>query len=106
MQNRKDKRMTLADAVSEYVQDGCSVAFGAMVGREPMAVSYEIVRQRKKDLTYITDTTVDAADVMIAGGCLTKMECAYIWVGVVGSALNYRRAKEEGIPSFLKTEEY
>lgn len=106
MQSKKDKRMKLEDAVGEFVKDGCSVAFGAMVGREPMAVSYEIVRQRKKDLTYITDTTVDAADILIAGDCLKKIECAYIWVGVVGSALNYRRAKEEGIPSFIKTEEY
>ena len=106
MPNRKDKRINLKDAVDEFVKDGGSVSFGAMVGREPMAVSYEIVRQRKKNLTYITDTSVDAADVLIAGGCLKKIECAYIWVGVVGSGLNYRRAKEEGIPSHIKTEEY
>ena len=106
MRDRKDKRMTLEDAVSEFVTDGCSVAYGAIAGREPMAVSYEIVRQKKRDLTHITDTTVDAAEILIAGGCLKKVECAYIWVGVVGSGLNYRRAMEKGIPNYLETEEY
>ena len=106
MRDRKDKRMTLEDAVSEFVTDGCSVAYGAIAGREPMAVSYEIVRQGKKNLTHVTDTTVDAAEILIAGGCLKKVECAYIWVGVVGSGLNYRRAMEKGIPSYLETEEY
>ena len=106
MRDRKDKRMSLEDAVHEYVQDGSSVAYGAMAGREPMAVSYELVRQKKKDLVFITDTTVDAAEILIAGGCLKKVECAYIWVGVVGSGLNYRRSMEEGIPHYLETEEY
>jgi len=106
MRDRKDKRMSLEDAVHEYVKDGCSVTYGAMAGREPTAVSYELVRQRKKDLVLITDTTVDAAEILIAGGCLKKVECAYIWVGVVGSGLNYRRAIEEGVPHYLETEEY
>ena len=79
---------------------------GAIAGREPMAVSYEIVRQKKRNLTHVTDTTVDAAEMLIAGGCVSKVECAYIWVGVVGSGLNYRRAVEKGIPNHIETEEY
>jgi len=106
MKDRKDKRMSLSEAVAEFVQDGCSFAFGAIAGREPMAVSYEIVRQKKKNLTHVTDTTVDAAEILIAGGTLKKLECAYIWIGVVGSGLNYRRALEKGIPNELETEEY
>lgn len=106
MQDGKDKRMTLEDAVREYVHDGCSMAYGAMAGREPMAVSYEMVRQKKRDITFITDTTVDAAEILIAGGCLKKVECSYIWIGVVGSGHNYRRAVEKGIPGHLETEEY
>jgi len=106
MANAGSKVMTLEEAVSRFVTDGCSVAYGAVAGREPMAVSYEIVRQRKKDLTHITDTTIDAAEVLIAGGSLKKLECAYIWIGVVGSGHNYRRAMEEGIPHYLEIEEY
>jgi glutaconate CoA-transferase subunit A len=106
MPNAGSKVMTLAEAVSRFVTDGCSVAYGAVAGREPMAVSYEIVRQRKRDLTHITDTTIDAAEVLIAGGSVRKVECAYIWIGVVGSGHNYRRAMEKGIPHYLETEEY
>ncbi len=106
MTNKKNKIMTLADAVHEFVKDGSSVAYGAIAGREPMAVSYELVRQKKRDLTHVTDTTIDAAEILIAGGCLRKVECAYIWIGVVGSGHNYRRAVEKGIPSYLETEEY
>ena len=106
MKGKSDKVMSLEEAVSRYVTDGCSVAYGAIAGREPMAVSYEIVRQKKKDLIHVTDTTVDAAEILIAGGTLKKVECAYIWVGVVGSGLNYRRAMEKGIPCYLETEEY
>jgi glutaconate CoA-transferase subunit A len=54
----------------------------------------------------VTDTTVDAAEILIAGGTLKKLECAYIWIGVVGSGLNYRRALEQGIPNAIETEEY
>jgi len=106
MREAGSKVMTLEEAVSRFVVDGCSVAYGGIAGREPMAVSYEIVRQRKKDLTHITDTTIDAAEILIAGGCLKKVECAYIWIGVVGSGHNYRRAMEKGIPHYLETEEY
>jgi len=102
----RSKVITLEEAVGRFVPDGSSVAYGAIAGREPMAVSYEIVRQRKKNLILVTDTMIEAAEILIAGGCLKKLECAYIWIGVVGSGHNYRRAMEEGIPHYLETEEY
>lgn len=105
MKDAEDKCMNLEEAVSRFVCNGCSVAYGGIAGREPMAVSYEIVRQRKRDLTFITDTTVDAAEILIAGGCLRRVECAYIWIGVVGVGHNYRRAVEQGIPNHLEVQE-
>ena len=101
----KGKMITVEEAVSRYVNDGCSVAFGGIAGREPMAVSYEIVRQGKRNLTFITATTCDSAEILIAGGCLRRVECAYIWVGVIGSGNNYRRAVEKGIPNYLEIQE-
>ena len=44
----KSKVLNLEEAVRRFVADGCSIAYGAVAGREPMAVSYEIVRQRKR----------------------------------------------------------
>jgi glutaconate CoA-transferase subunit A len=105
MPDPEGKLMTLEEAVSRFVSDGCSVAFGGIAGREPMAVSYEIVRQRKRNLTFITATTCDSAEMLIAGACARRVECAYIWVGVVGSGNNYRRAVEKGIPHYLEIQE-
>jgi len=105
-QSLENKVITLEEAVSRYVTDGCSLSFGGIIAREPMAVVYEIVRQRRKNLTYITDSSVEPAEIMIAGGCIRKLEAAYVWVGVVGIGHNYRRAVEKGIPHYLEIEEY
>ncbi|MDD5167322.1 MAG: CoA transferase subunit A [Syntrophales bacterium] len=106
MQDKKDKRMTIAEAVKSFVNDGCSVAFSGIASREPMAACYEIIRQGRKDLTFITDSQADAAELLIAGGCLRKMEFAYVWIGVIGMGYNFRRAVEKGIPNHLELEEY
>jgi len=106
MQDRKDKRTTLEEAVSHFVHDGCSVAFSGVASREPVAACYEIIRQGRKNLTFITDSTADTAEMLIGGGCLSRMECAYIWIGVIGMGYNYRRAVEKGIPNALEVEEY
>ena len=106
MSGAEDKLMTLEEVVHRLVNDGCSVAYGGIAGREPMAVSYEIIRQRKRNLTFITDTACDSAEILIAGGCVSRVECAYIWIGVIGVGNNYRRAVEKGIPNYLEIQEY
>lgn len=106
MKGQTDKVMTLEEAVGRFVHDGCTMAFGAIVSREPMAAAFEIIRQKKRNLTYITDSSVEPTDLMIAAGCISRLEDAYIWVGGVGPAHNYRRAVEKGIPHYLEIEEY
>lgn len=102
----QDKRMTLTEAVNRYVVNGCSLTLGSANGREPFGVACEIVRQRKKDLILVTDSQTDAGEMLIAGGCLKKLETAYLWVGVIGMGYNYRRAMEKGIPNYLEVEDY
>ena len=106
MKNSDNKVMTMEEAVSRYVTDGCSLAIGAIVAREPIAAAFEIIRQKKKNLTYINDSSVDTAEYLIAAGCISRVEVAYIWVGGVGNAFNYRRAVEQGVPHYLDVEEY
>ncbi|MGI6413588.1 MAG: CoA transferase subunit A [Syntrophomonadaceae bacterium] len=102
----QDKRMSLKEAVSNFVTDGCSLTIGGLGSREPFAVCSEIIRQGKKDLTFITATTTDSADALIAAGCIKRVESAYIWIGAVGMGYNWRRAVEQGIPNYLEIEEY
>ena len=101
-----DKRMNLKEAVQTYLHDGDSFTVGGIAAREPMAVAYEIIRQRKKDLNFVTATTTDLANLLIGAGCVGKVEAAYIWIGVIGNGLNFRRAVEKGIPRKIEVEEY
>jgi glutaconate CoA-transferase subunit A len=106
MKNSKDKQISLQDAVAKYLPSGSSYAFGGLGGRDPFAIAFEIIRQGIKDLTVITTSSMDISNIMIGAGCIRKVEGAYIWIGSVGSGLNYRRAVEKGIPVKLELEEY
>lgn len=48
----KDKRMTLKQAVSQFIKDGDNVGIGGFVNiRQPIAITHEMVRHGFKDLT-------------------------------------------------------
>lgn len=102
----KDKRMNLADAVDEYVKDNCSLTFGSICAREQLAVAHEIIRQKKRHINFITDTTTDPIELLIAAGCIDHIEAAYIWIGVVGAGYCVRRAVEKGIPNHITIDAY
>jgi 3-oxoacid CoA-transferase subunit A/glutaconate CoA-transferase subunit A len=73
-----DKRTTVANAIRKYVPDGCLIAMGGFGHiRIPMALIYEIVRQRKQNLTVIGKTAVHDIDILIGGGCVSRVEVAY-----------------------------
>jgi glutaconate CoA-transferase subunit A len=102
----QDKRMNLREAVNRYVTDGCSIAFGGVVSREPYAACMEIIRQKKRNLTFISDSQSDAVEALIAAGCIKRIEAAYIWIGVIGMAYNLRRAVENSVPNHIEFMEY
>ncbi len=106
MRSRKDKQTTLAEAVKNYLPDGASFSFGGLGARDPFAVAFEIIRQGKKDLNLMTTSIMDIGNILIGAGCIKKVEGAYVWIGSVGSGLNYRRAIEQGVPHKLELEEY
>jgi len=59
-----DKRMTLKEAVSKFVKDGDTVYYGGFQIMVPMALTHEIIRQKKKNLTTIESST-DVGDHVI-----------------------------------------
>lgn len=101
-----NKVVTLKEAIKEFVHDGDSIATGGFMTREPIAAVYEIIRQNKQDLTLIIDTRTETAEFLIGAGLVRKIESAYVWVGVVGKGVNFRRAFEKGIPRRIELEEY
>ena len=74
-----DKRMPLDEAVKKYVKDGEYIAIGGFGHiRIPMGTIYEIVRQKKKNLTVSGHTAVQDIDVLMAGNCVSGVEIAYV----------------------------
>ncbi|MGI6413093.1 MAG: CoA transferase subunit A [Syntrophomonadaceae bacterium] len=102
----EDKRMSIKEAVEQFVTDGCSLTFSSVANREPCAACSEIIRQGRKQMTFITDSQSYTAELLIAAGCINKLEAAYVWGGVHGQAYMYRRAVEKGIPVPLEVEDY
>ena len=93
-----DKRTTVADVIRNYVPDGSLVAMGGFGHiRIPMALIYELVRQRKRDLTVIGKTAVHDIDILIGGGCVSRVEVAYAFGHELrGLSPCGRRAVESG----------
>ena len=101
-----NKQMGLREAVETFIQDGDAITLSGMVSREPYALCCEILRQKKRHLTLITDATADCAELLISGGALDKVEFAFLWISSIGQGYNFRRAVEKGIPNHIETEEY
>src|SRR5271157_4894094 len=101
-----DKRMTLREAISKYVFDGCSIAFSGMGGEQVVAPTYEIVRQGQKNLTLMGDSPCEVGDYLVGTGQIRRVEVAWLAFAVAGISPSYRRAVEEGIPRKIEVREF
>lgn len=106
LRKSSDKRMTLSEAISNFVKDGCSISFSGMGGAQCVAQTYEIIRQGKKDLTIIGDSPCECGDMLVGAGLVKRMEIAWCSYAVAGLGYNFRRAIENGIPHPIELEEY
>jgi glutaconate CoA-transferase, subunit A len=74
----EDKLMSLEEAVKRFVKDGSQIAIGgSTVVRNPMAVVYEIARQRVRDIHLVAHSNGQGLDVLIGAGCVKRLEIAY-----------------------------
>ncbi|HXG52008.1 MAG TPA: CoA-transferase [candidate division Zixibacteria bacterium] len=101
------KVCSLEEAIRDGVRDGATVVMGC--GLEsviPFAAGYEIIRQKKRDLTLVAPISDIQFDQLVGAGCAKKIVAA--WVGNVAAGLghNFRRAVEEGIPRAIEIEEH
>jgi len=101
-----DKRMSLEEAISRFVFDGCSIAFSGMGGQQVVAPTYEIVRQGQKNLTLMGDSPCECGDYLIGTGQIRRIEVAWLAFAVAGVSPNYRRAAEKGIPHKIEVFEF
>jgi len=98
--------MPLADAISQHVRDGQSVALEGFTHLIPFAAGHEIVRQRRRDLHLIRMTPDLIYDQMIGMGCASEL--TFSWGGNpgVGSLHRLRDAVEKSWPQPLAIHEH
>jgi len=94
-----EKLCSLEEAIARFVPDAASVAMGLQLeSMIPFAAGHEIIRQGKRDLTLIGPISDILFDQMIGAGCARKIVAAWVGNVMMGSAYNFRRALEQGIP--------
>ncbi|PRY37272.1 CoA transferase subunit A [Umezawaea tangerina] len=96
----------LAQAVSEVVRDGDTVAFEGFTHLIPFAAGHEVIRQGRRDLTLVRMTPDVIYDQLIGAGCAKKL--VFSWGGNpgVGSLHRFRDAVQNGWPVPLELEEH
>jgi len=93
-----DKRMTLKDAVATHIQDGDTVYYGGFQIMVPIALTHEIIRQKKRNLTTIESSTdVGGLDLMVGAGCVSQMHTAWVMNWYVKAPYALRRAFNKGL---------
>lgn len=94
----KDKRMTAKKAVSQFIKNSDFLAMGGFGHvRVSMAIVYEIIRQKKQNLTMAGKTAVHDLDLLVGAGCVNKVEVAYSFGHELrGLSPASRRAVETG----------
>ncbi len=104
----KDKRMTLKQAVDQFIKDGDNVGIGGFVNiRQPIAITHEMVRHGFKDLTLSWQSAGMAPDYL-AGAMMVdssrfsikRIELAYWGHEAFGLSPMFRYLAERGLVEF------
>ena len=99
MRDGTDKVMRLAEAIRQYVVDGCHLSIGGFtINRNPMAAVYEIIRQRVRKLHLYAHSNGQGVDELIGAGCVAGLEIAYAGSGrFAPTCIRFRKAVEDGV---------
>jgi glutaconate CoA-transferase subunit A len=78
----REKVVSLTEAVA-LIKDGDTVASGGChYSRTPMAAVWEIIRQKKKDLTYCRSITSTEGDLLLVAGAVKHVVTSWFSPGV------------------------
>jgi len=95
----RDKRTTLTEAV-KLIHDEDHVAIGGLqYTRTPMGVIWEIIRQRKKDLTFYKTLLSFEGDWLYVSGAMRKAVTSWFSGGVSWGVSKIMRSYAEADPS-------
>jgi glutaconate CoA-transferase subunit A len=89
--------MSLEDAISTCIHNEDLVGIGGLsFWRKPISACQEIIRQNKKHLTICTFVGGIEVDMLVAGGCVSKVKSCFVGMEIFGMAPHYRMAVESG----------
>ncbi|MGW5159532.1 CoA transferase subunit A [Nonomuraea wenchangensis] len=94
--SRRDKTMSMRDAIAAFVTDGATVCLEGFTHLVPTAAGHEIIRQRRRNLTVVRMTADIVVDQMIAGDCVSVLVSSFVGNSSAGSLGELRRRIEEG----------
>ena len=97
----REKVMSLEEAVG-IINDGDHVASGGChYSRTPMALIWEIIRQKKKDLVYSRSITSTEGDLLLVGGATKHIVTSWFSPGVTwGVSRVMRHYMQTGLAKF------
>jgi glutaconate CoA-transferase subunit A len=96
LQPYRDKRASLADAVSLVADEAMVALGGGLSARLPMAMVRELVRQGRRGLHLVGSAHSIDVDMLVAVGAVRRCEESYVgFEQDLGLAPSYRRAAEE-----------
>ncbi|MCW4012091.1 MAG: CoA transferase subunit A [Candidatus Bathyarchaeota archaeon] len=73
-----DKTTTMKEAVKQHTKDGYYFAMGGFGHiRLSMEGIYEMIRQQRRNMIMAGKTSVHDVDILIGGGVVDRIECAY-----------------------------
>jgi glutaconate CoA-transferase, subunit A len=99
-----DKVMSAAEAIARYIRPGAVLGMGGQnIGRCPMALTHEIIRQRIGNLTVVGCNLSIAMDQLVGAGLVRRCECGSGNLERFGTTFCWRRGIEEGT---LEVEDY
>lgn len=93
-----NKIMTLEEAVKKYIKNGSQIAIGGFtITRNPMALIYEIVRQKIQNIHLVCHSNGQGLDILIGAGCVKRIEIAYGGNGrYAPTCIRFQKAIEQG----------
>ncbi|MGH2404552.1 MAG: CoA transferase subunit A [bacterium] len=96
--------MSAAEAVSRFVRAGAVLGMGGQnIGRCPMALTHEIIRQRIGGLTIVGCNLSISMDQLVGAGLIKRCECGTGNLERFGTTFCWRRGIENGT---LEIEDY
>ena len=93
---KRNKVMTLKEAVDKYIFDGAVVGIGGQnIARCQMAIAHEIIRQGKKNLNLVGCNLSIQGDMLVAAGLVKRAECGSVNLERFGTTFSFKQAIEE-----------